>query len=110
MKIPRTDRHNCFCCRACKQKHEYINDKVGCDSRDDIEEVIREDNGVETGQNTERENCNKKELESDEEEDKNEGFEVELIEQQEEEEGVVSIIDEDTDEEENENEETMEDE
>jgi hypothetical protein len=31
-----------------------------CDGRDDIEEVIREDNGVEMGENSERENNNEK--------------------------------------------------
>eukprot|EP00957_Ditylum_brightwellii_P177235 13501901-Ditylum_brightwellii.AAC.1 len=58
--MPRKGRHNRFCCYACKQKHECINDKVGCGSRDDIEEVIREDNGVEMGENAERENSNEK--------------------------------------------------
>eukprot|EP00957_Ditylum_brightwellii_P104487 7960422-Ditylum_brightwellii.AAC.1 len=60
-----------------QQKHEYTNDKVGCDSRDDAEEVMREDNGVEMGENTERESNNGKEPESDkeDEEEKNEGFE-----------------------------------
>jgi hypothetical protein len=85
--MPRKGRHNRFCHCACKQKHEYKNDKVGRDSRDDIEEVIREDNGVEMGENAERENNNEKESESEkeeeEEEEKNEGFEVELMEQQE---------------------------
>eukprot|EP00957_Ditylum_brightwellii_P081755 6220267-Ditylum_brightwellii.AAC.1 len=66
--MPRKGSHNCFHCHACKQKHEYKNDKVGCDSRDDTEEVIKEDNGVEMGENADRENNNEKELESEEEE------------------------------------------
>eukprot|EP00957_Ditylum_brightwellii_P167633 12761089-Ditylum_brightwellii.AAC.1 len=60
MKVPRKGSCNCFHCCACKQKHEYINDKLGCDSRDDIEEVTREDNGVEMGENAERENNTEK--------------------------------------------------
>eukprot|EP00957_Ditylum_brightwellii_P097967 7462025-Ditylum_brightwellii.AAC.1 len=120
--MPRKGSHNRFRHNACKQKHEHINDKVGCDSRDDTEEVIREDNGVEIGENYERENNNEKEPESDkeEEEEENEGFEVEEIKEQQEEGGVVSTIDEDTyekgnnmhdkDQEENENYKTMKDE
>eukprot|EP00957_Ditylum_brightwellii_P054506 4129906-Ditylum_brightwellii.AAC.1 len=50
-------------------KHEYINDKVGCDSRDDTVELMREDNGVEMGENAERENNIEKESESDKEEE-----------------------------------------
>eukprot|EP00957_Ditylum_brightwellii_P094539 7199310-Ditylum_brightwellii.AAC.1 len=67
MKIPRKGSCNYFRCRACKQIHVYKNDKVGCDSSDDIEEVIREDNGVEIDENAERENNNAKESESEEE-------------------------------------------
>eukprot|EP00957_Ditylum_brightwellii_P056964 4317701-Ditylum_brightwellii.AAC.1 len=63
------------CHRAYKQKQEYINDKVGCDSSDDTEKVMREDNGVEMVENAEKENNNEKEPESEEEEEKNEGFE-----------------------------------
>eukprot|EP00957_Ditylum_brightwellii_P082770 6293006-Ditylum_brightwellii.AAC.1 len=76
--MPRKRRHNLFRHHACKQKYEYINDKVGCDSRGDTEEVMREDNEVEIGENAERENSNEKEPESEEEEEeeeKNEGFE-----------------------------------
>ena len=58
--MPRKGRCNRFCHCACKQKHEYINDKVGCDSRDDTEEVMREDHGVEMGKNAERGNNNEK--------------------------------------------------
>eukprot|EP00957_Ditylum_brightwellii_P077568 5894593-Ditylum_brightwellii.AAC.1 len=65
--MPRGGRCNGFCCHACKQKYEYISDKVGCDSRDDTKEVTREDNGVEMGETAERENNNEKEEESEEE-------------------------------------------
>eukprot|EP00957_Ditylum_brightwellii_P140755 10722266-Ditylum_brightwellii.AAC.1 len=64
--MPRKGRQNNFCHSAYKQKNEYINDKVGYNSRDDTEEIIREDNGVEMGENTERENNNEKESESEE--------------------------------------------
>eukprot|EP00957_Ditylum_brightwellii_P209672 15362736-Ditylum_brightwellii.AAC.1 len=57
--MPRKGSRNSFHCHACKQKHEYKNDKLGCDSRDNTEEVIREDNGVEMIKNSERENNNK---------------------------------------------------
>ena len=67
MKMPRKVSRNCFQCHACKQKNVYINDKVGCDSRDNTEEVIKEDNGVEMSENAERENNNEKESESDKE-------------------------------------------
>eukprot|EP00957_Ditylum_brightwellii_P084220 6403768-Ditylum_brightwellii.AAC.1 len=67
-------------------KHEYTNDKVGYDSKDDTEEVTRKDNGVEMGENAERENNNQKEPESEEEE-KNERFEVEEMKEQQEDEG-----------------------
>eukprot|EP00957_Ditylum_brightwellii_P080091 6091217-Ditylum_brightwellii.AAC.1 len=63
--MTRKGRHNCFRHYACKGKHDYINDKVGCESRDYTEEVIREDNGVEMGENTKRENNNEKESESE---------------------------------------------
>eukprot|EP00957_Ditylum_brightwellii_P122235 9321380-Ditylum_brightwellii.AAC.1 len=53
--MPRKGSRNCFCHHACKQKHVYKNDKVGCDSRNDTEEVIREDDGVEMGESAERE-------------------------------------------------------
>eukprot|EP00957_Ditylum_brightwellii_P014709 1109244-Ditylum_brightwellii.AAC.1 len=72
--MPRKCSCNCFHHCACKQKHEYINDKLDCDSRDDIEEVMREVNGVEMGDNVERENNNEKEPDSEEEEEENEGF------------------------------------
>eukprot|EP00957_Ditylum_brightwellii_P085972 6541073-Ditylum_brightwellii.AAC.1 len=79
--MPRKGRCNRFHYHACKQKHKYINDQVGCNSRDDTEEAIREDNGVEMGKNDERENINEEESESEEEEEeKNEGFEVEEME------------------------------
>eukprot|EP00957_Ditylum_brightwellii_P083075 6315121-Ditylum_brightwellii.AAC.1 len=58
--MPRKGRHNRFHHHACKQKHEYKNDKVGCDGRDDTEEVMREDNGVEMGENAERKTTMKK--------------------------------------------------
>eukprot|EP00957_Ditylum_brightwellii_P073563 5589862-Ditylum_brightwellii.AAC.1 len=86
--MPRKGSCNCFHCHACKQKHVYKNKKLGCDSRDDIEEVIRENNGVGMGDNVEKENNNKQESESEEEEEeKNEGFEVEEMKEQQEEEG-----------------------
>eukprot|EP00957_Ditylum_brightwellii_P195712 14911182-Ditylum_brightwellii.AAC.1 len=55
--------------------------RIGCDSRDDIEEVMRGDNGVEMGDNVERENNNEKESESEEKEE-NEGFELEEMKEQ----------------------------
>ena len=70
MKMARKGSCNCFYHCACKHKHEYINDKVGCDSRDDTEEVMREDNGVKMGENAKRKNDNEKEPESEEEEEK----------------------------------------
>eukprot|EP00957_Ditylum_brightwellii_P119921 9151654-Ditylum_brightwellii.AAC.1 len=120
--MPRKDRRNRFRHCACKQKHGYINDKLGCDSRDDTKEVMREDNGVEMGENAERENNNVKEPESEEEEEeeKNKSFDVEEMKEHQEEEGVMrtnyaETYEEgnnihDKDEEENDNEETMEDE
>ena len=60
MKMPRKGSCNCFHHCACKQKHEYITEKVGCDSRDDTDEVMRKDNGVEMGENAERETTMKK--------------------------------------------------
>eukprot|EP00957_Ditylum_brightwellii_P125872 9594898-Ditylum_brightwellii.AAC.1 len=85
--MPSKGSHNCFCSYSCKQKHVYKIDKLGCDSRDDIEEVIREDDGIEMGENVERENNNEKELESGEEEERNEGFEVDEMKEQQQEEG-----------------------
>eukprot|EP00957_Ditylum_brightwellii_P092702 7058907-Ditylum_brightwellii.AAC.1 len=63
--MPRKGSCNCFCHHECNQKHVYKNEKLGCGSRDDIEEVIREENGVEMGDSIEKENNNNKESESE---------------------------------------------
>jgi hypothetical protein len=53
--MPRKAKSNQFHCHAYKKTHEYENDKIDDDNRDDEEEMKKEDNGVEMGENTDRE-------------------------------------------------------